>query len=141
MRSLIHQPHSVLWLAVPVLLGLSLLGLQRTMDLQLHDTYFVLTLPSVGLVLISWVGLLGLGYWLMRRYPLISWLTGIHVVLTLLACVALLLVGLFFAGLISSGSFAAVNKVAGILLLIVVGSQFLYLANLLQGLVRGRPAA
>jgi heme/copper-type cytochrome/quinol oxidase subunit 1 len=62
-----RQPYLICWLAVPVLMLMGLLFRQHSVDVQLHDTYFVIANNHVALAGSALLLVLGLGYWLMMR--------------------------------------------------------------------------
>lgn len=49
MYSLTNKPYNTLGIIIPIILCLILLCVEKVLDLQLHDTYFVTDFPSVGL--------------------------------------------------------------------------------------------
>jgi heme/copper-type cytochrome/quinol oxidase subunit 1 len=79
---MIRAPYRWLWASMPVFLLIVLLSTQRSVDIQMHDTYFVTSLLQLAIVAALLCGLLGGIYWLARRRQLITSLTVIHVVLS-----------------------------------------------------------
>ncbi|MBC6993349.1 hypothetical protein QWY85_16865 [Neolewinella lacunae] len=131
MNSIATSPHKSLWYAIPVLMVLSLIGLNSSVNLQLYDTYFDVSTFYVGFLSSAFLFLLGLLYWAVRKRKLIRWMTIIHVVMTTLTLVLILTVGLI-ADDSSSGdylTFQAFNQTLGIALLVTIISQLLFLLN------------
>ena len=94
-----RHPHKVIWSVLPLLLGLSILGFNKTIDLQFHDTYFVISWLHIGALLSITFSILGLVYWWFRNTQLIQWMTIVHVITTLIFAL------LFFALLVFSKYF------------------------------------
>lgn len=140
MNSIATSPHKSLWYAIPVLVVLSLIGLNSSIGLQLHDTYFDISTFYVGFLSSALLFLLGLLYWAVRKRKLIKWMTIIHVVMTTLTLVLILVVGLI-ADDSSNGdylTFQAFNQTLGISLLVTIISQLLFLLNVGLSLLKDK---
>ena len=138
--SLVDHPHKILWFAVPAILALSAVGLRKAIDLQVHDTYLIVGVPHFGVILSLLLLLAGGGYWLMGRQELIRWLTATHVVLTVLACITILVTGLLYQPGATQDfrSFQAVNNAVLWLLVVAAGSQLLFVTNVAWTFLRVR---
>ena len=136
----LHNPQKFMWLFVPVLLVLSVAGLRKAIDLQLHDTYLVIGLPHFGVLLSLLLVLAGGGYWLVGQQDLEPWLTATHVVLTVLACITILVTGLLYQSGAKQDfrSFQTVNRAVLWLLLVAAGSQLLFVTNVVWTFLRVR---
>lgn len=75
-------PHKAIWSVIPVFLMIGIIFRRPTLDIQFHDTYFVIFHLSAFFSII--LMLIGLVYWQNRDKKLISWMTFIHVVWTIL---------------------------------------------------------
>ncbi|MEO1627449.1 MAG: hypothetical protein AAFV25_20025 [Bacteroidota bacterium] len=73
------KAHNILWIFTLVMLLLIAAAGPRSLDLQMHDTYYVISLYHVGLWM-SFISLLsGAIYWLVRNKKLFAWMTMVHV--------------------------------------------------------------
>ena len=138
--TLIDNPHKILWFVVPAVLALSAMGLRKAIDLQLHDTYLVVGVPHLGVILSLLLVLAGGSYWLVGQQDLVPWLTATHVVLTVLACITILVIGLSVQPAANHAfpSFQSVNRTVLWLLLIAIGSQLLLVTNVAWTFLRVR---
>jgi hypothetical protein len=61
MNLILNKPYKLIWLTIPLILGLTLIGFNKTLDIQMHDTYVVIDLLSIGslfLIILVVTGLL-----------------------------------------------------------------------------------
>lgn len=134
MKQILNKPYRSIWIAVPVIISLSLIGLNGVMDVQMHDTYFVISLFHVGVIFSLFLGLAGFIYWLFRKRRLVNWMTVTHIAITISAFVLVLL-----SGLISNGSLEvsrSVNQFLLPIIILVVLSQLIFIVNLIIALIR-----
>jgi len=115
-------------------MGLLLIGLKKTMDIQMHDTYFVIALIHVGILFSIILGVIGLLYWLMRKKKLINWMTIVHVFTTIASFVSIL-IGAMLATKIF---FLQIDILSPLSIIILIGllSQLLFLFNLIFSSIR-----
>lgn len=129
-----NKPHKIIWLAIPGLLLLTAIGRNSTIDIQLHDTYYVIFTWQVGLLWSLILMIIGWWYWLAKAKELINWMTFTHVLLTIAAGYLMVLVGCFFKALITMGEggemFRVTNQLLFFLIIATVVSQVIFLINL-----------
>ncbi|MEL6659385.1 MAG: hypothetical protein AAFP77_22890 [Bacteroidota bacterium] len=130
MELLLNAPEQILGLAALLALLFVLGGKGRTLDIQLHSTYYVLHLPLIAVGFAVILGINSLIYWLLPKTTLVPWLTLGHVVLLLLSMLVLLLLAFFFRTLVVKYSiFGSLQRIilraVGLLLL----GQVLGIAN------------
>ena len=94
MKQIWDKPYQYIWLAIPLILGLSLFGLNAYIDLQFHDTYLVFALFQIGLLISIVLGAIGFIYWTIRHVKLINWMTLIHVLSTMTTFALYLMIGI-----------------------------------------------
>lgn len=83
-NNFIHtKPHIVLLLACPVLAIVAWLRRSYAIDVQLHDTYYVLGINLVAEFLITIILITSLLYWLTRNRTGFPQLTAAHVLATI----------------------------------------------------------
>ena len=138
MNLILRKPYKVIWLSIPILLILSLIGIGSTLDIQMLDTYLVLAPSHVGISLSIILALIGLLYWLVKEKSLISWMTVSHVIATLLTFSIILLAGLSFNHLVEPdfGMFGVINQLILILVFVSMVSQIVFLINLIISAIR-----
>lgn len=123
----------VIWLAV-------LLLPSEAIDIQFHDTYFVIGYHHWALLLTIILGGIGLLYWFFQEKRMIRWMTIFHVLITIIP-----MVGLFiwygFPAEGNIGSYIQADRISRIIgywiifLLFLLG-QIFFIINLLRALFK-----
>ncbi|MCP3927934.1 MAG: hypothetical protein GY705_02400 [Bacteroidetes bacterium] len=90
MNSLIKQPYKIIWWAIPIVLGISLIKKNFAIDIQMHDTYFIIDSTHAGILLSIFLIILGVIYWLTKNLKLINWMTIFHVLVSILIILSIL---------------------------------------------------
>ncbi|MCF2876216.1 MULTISPECIES: hypothetical protein [unclassified Tenacibaculum] len=148
MRKLLIRPHVFFWGVIPIIL---LAGMYRVndsiegfLDINVHDTYFVVDrLHLLGFMVFLFV-LLGLGYWgaYVNKRKLINGITFLHILLTFISLISFLII-LFFPTkneIISNNAMFDSLEIANIVLtfsfLLFLIGQLFYPINILSALIR-----
>ncbi len=126
---LLNAPEETLCIAGLIALLFLFAGKRRTVDIQWHSTYFVLSLPFMVVVLSFLLGLNSLVYWWLPSAKRMPWLTIGHVGLLILATFALLLLALLFRKLIIRLGFGRVQNIIFRVLGLLLLGQVLGIAN------------
>ncbi|HEA80925.1 MAG TPA: hypothetical protein ENI01_10740 [Maribacter sp.] len=133
-----------MWILIPVILLIGFLAPNETLDINIHDTYYVISLIHLAELVSILFGITGLGYWIILKLnrKLINVLTLSHAIITIGGSAILLLTPTFFSHYSTETSFPKfdylveqnmMNLLA--LLLIVLGLLF-FIINILQSLFR-----
>lgn len=133
------RPEQICWITVPLLLLPGLLTYRQSVDLYLHDTYFVISNLHLGVLFGLGLSLLGLGYWLVQKTNgnLFRLLSIIHLWLTLGGVLSImLLVPLMSTEANMQAAYHPVNYLLLAALTALVLGQPLYILNLLIGSLR-----
>lgn len=93
--SIISKPHLWFWHSSMLTMMLFCTTFKKAIDLQFHDTYFVLATVHVGMILSIYLSILGYLYYLLRKLSLRRCLTVIHVLSTLILVLGITLFFLF----------------------------------------------
>jgi peptidoglycan/LPS O-acetylase OafA/YrhL len=136
MNTILSKPYRPIWLAIPIIMGLAIVGINSAIGLQLHGTYLVITPIHLGVWLSIILGALGFLYWLVRKRKLVHWMTAIHVAITVLSFTLIMAMGLASSKGSGFGATGTFNQVV----LFVVAAQLLFLGNLVVSSVKGRGA-
>lgn len=140
MNTILSKPYRSIWLAIPVIMGLAIVGINSVIDFQLHDTYLVFTPIHLGVWLSIILGGLGFLYWLVRKRKLVHWMTAIHVVITVLSFTLIMATGLASPKGGGFGTIGTFNQLVLVAALLAVAAQLLFLGNLVVSSVKGRGA-
>lgn len=72
MKIILNRPHLISWLAMPLLILIGLLFSQHSVDIQLYNTYYVISNIHFTLAASELLFVFGMGYWLLsltRKKP------------------------------------------------------------------------
>jgi len=78
--SILRYPHKTFWIAMLPVFVLGYLFSVRSIDIQIHDTYLVVSLASLGLFLAIYLLISGMLYYLFRNKRLDANLIVIHII-------------------------------------------------------------
>lgn len=144
LNQLLSKPYSLCWLfaAIAILMGLG--SGEENVDINIYDTYFVISSRFLGTLVAIILGGIGLGYWLMERLQkkLQPVLTGIHLVITIGGFVLIGLISFAlsltetFGELISTDSIIVLEQIIYITLALMLLVQTVYVINLLLSMFR-----
>ncbi len=141
------KPYLIFWWMIPVIMGFGFLNYQNTVDINIHDTYYVTTCLYIAILISFLFAVIGLGYWavwkLQRR--LFRRLSLIHVAFTIGGTVFLYILQFVSSGLPEEDAFAHMRYISWIKtvsLLLIFGillSQLSYLVNIVWALLHKPP--
>lgn len=136
----LNKPYKTIWWSIPLILGLALIQFNSTMDIQMHDTYFVIPSFQIGILCSIILGIIGFLYWSSRRKELIHWMTFLHVLITITTFTLLVIIGLIWKKVILSnvGLYTIVNRIVLVTILISISIQFIFVLNLIISLIRNK---
>lgn len=94
MTKITKTPHIVFWILIPITLLIGFLKPDKTLDINIHDTYFVIGLISLAVIISIIFGILGLGYWVIIKLNgrLVNWLTIIHLIITIIGFFSIIII-------------------------------------------------
>ncbi len=140
MKKITQKPHFVFWILIPVLLLIGYIDSNETIAINIHDTYFVITMLNLGVLLSIMCGIIGFGYWVVIKLNrrLVNWLTIIHLIITVISLCLILLIPFFLPesnqGITSLYFDAQVTITLSALVAVCI--QSLYLVNIIIALIR-----
>lgn len=91
-----RNPHIISWIFVMGLIISFFITKSylenAAIDINVHDTYFVIAHVQIYIVFISWFLLCGFGYWVLRRFEvkLFSFLTVLHLIASVFGIIQLI---------------------------------------------------
>lgn len=130
------------WGSIPLIWLATLLLPAEVIDIQFHDTYWVIAYYHLEIPITILLAGIGLLYWLFRKKELIQWMTIFHTLITILPILVLFIkcgfpkedgVGDYIEGDAISRSIPYL-----ILLLLFIFGQILFVLNLLIALFKKR---
>ena len=135
-----EKPYQLFFIAIGLIWLGTILIPAEAIDIQLHDTYFVIAYYHLALLITILLSGFGLGYWLFSKKPLIRWMTIFHTIITII----LIVTCFFWYGFPTNEN--AANYIEGdtlsrsisyfILSLLFLLGQILFVLNLLIALFK-----
>lgn len=148
-NQVLSKPYKLIWLVIPIILGLSTIGSNGSIDIQMHDTYFVISSFHIGILFSIILGIIGFIYWLVKGKKLVNWMTAIHLLTTILALASILIISFLPNGLFSPSSysfdtisdltnnpFSTASQILSALVLMAILSQLLFIVNVIMSFAR-----
>jgi heme/copper-type cytochrome/quinol oxidase subunit 1 len=140
MKKITQAPHFMFWILIPIILLIGLLKPDKTLDINIHETYIIIALLHLAVLTSIIFGILGLGYWVVIKLNrrLVNWLTIIHLIITVISLCLIILIPFFLPesnqGITSLYFDAQVTITLSALVAVCI--QSLYLVNIITALIR-----
>lgn len=133
------EPHKIVWYFAPIILLLSCIAPQQTLDFQYHDTYFVVSALTFGQFFAIFSLFCGAIYWVFRNYKLYKWITVFHIISIIIIPLSLLLIISSMHSVLTKSDSHSVKLAMSAsknLILIFLLSQILFVVNTLFAIFR-----
>ncbi|WP_299326009.1 hypothetical protein [uncultured Maribacter sp.] len=140
MKKITQAPHFMFLILIPIILLIGLLKPDKTLEINIHDTYILIALLHLAVLISIIFGILGLGYWVVIKLNkrLVNWLTIIHLIITVISLCLIILIPFFLPesnqGITSLYFDAQVTITLSALVAVCI--QSLYLVNIITALIR-----
>lgn len=118
-----------------------LISRDTVLDINFHDTYYVITYIQLAVLISILFGIIGLGYWIMLKVnrKLSKWLNLIHIILTFGGILIIWVLSQLYRESIMEYDFNGnLNLAISIIALIVIFGQVIYPINLISGIIRNK---
>ena len=134
------KSYTVLWWAIFCVLPLFFLGPKAAVDIQQHDTYFVIGATHIAITLALFLGALGAVYWLMRNYKINQTLWMLHAFVTVCSTLGIVIIIClkFFVAQDNFKLETSLNQIGKIFVLILFLIQIVFAINICIGLIKGK---
>ncbi|WP_228853502.1 hypothetical protein [Aegicerativicinus sediminis] len=141
MNNLTKKPHLVYLTAIPILILMGVFSGDASFDINIKDTYLIVSYLYLTLGIAILFGIIGIGYWMVHKAErkLSKWLTWTHIILTLGGTLAIGILIQFNRTKSLGNDFNSNFTLAIylILFLIVIG-QLIFPINIIYGLAKGK---
>ena len=67
MNKLIEKPHLIFLLSIPIIMLIGILSEDAVLDINVHDTYYVIAYLHLAILISILFGIFGIGYWIMLK--------------------------------------------------------------------------
>jgi cytochrome c oxidase subunit 1 len=143
MKKLIEQPHILFLISVPIFILFGILSGNDVLDINVHDTYYVIAYNQLANLSAFIFGILGIVYWILlkSRIRLFKGLNFTHILLTF---GSLLFAYIYSLISFSESEFPLFDETSKVLviqtiaLILVTLGQLIFLINVIIGLFRKR---
>lgn len=138
MNNLIKNPYYIFWLAIPLWILIGILHKERSIGINIHDTYYVILWVYLTYFISGILLIIGFVYWLMRKAnkPLSRRLNIVHTMLTLGGLFFVMVLTQFYRDSWEAYKFNEnLTLLIYIIILIAVLAQLVFPVNILRGLL------
>lgn len=113
---------------------------EGAIDMQLHDTYYVIAASHIAVLFAILLGLLGCIYWLLRRYKLVEVLTWVHTIVSIIAILGMAIISILQRknSEKSFEDFRSINSIGTSLIVLFILVQLLLIINIVVAMMGGR---
>lgn len=139
MNKLLEKPHLIFSLTIPIIALIGILSGEAVLDINVHDTYYVVAYLHLAILISVLFGIIGMGYWIMQKADrkLSKWLIWTHIGLTFGGILVVWILTHFYRTEIMEYEFN--NNLTLIIMLIVlfmIFGQLIFPINIIYGLIK-----
>ncbi|MEO2051016.1 hypothetical protein [Flagellimonas beolgyonensis] len=135
----LSKPHILFFGTTALVLLIGLFYGETEVDLNIHDTYFIIALNQLALLTALYFGIIGLAFWLFHKSKrqLSRWLTFMHLGFTYGGSLVILILSQFYREDVLEYNFNnTLTMIIMVLLLFIIIAQLMVPINLGYGLIR-----
>lgn len=139
MNKLIEKPHLIFFLSIPLIILIGILSGDNTLDINIHDTYFVIAYLHFAILISIIFGLIGFGYWIIQKVnrKLSKWLNRIHIGLTFGGTFLVWFLNKFYRPEIMDYKFNNnLSLIITLIVLIMIAGQLIFPINIIYALTK-----
>ncbi|PKV51321.1 hypothetical protein ATE84_3396 [Aquimarina sp. MAR_2010_214] len=140
---LLKKPHLLFWSIIPLLLLLSFYKADQTLDVNVHDTYFVFSQQQLLVLLSLFFGLTGFIYWLLENFNFktLTLLNVLHLIFTIGVVLTNSIQGFLLDYFLDKRYYTNTsipNSSVWFCILVVITGQFIFIINIILAILKGR---
>ncbi|WP_418603005.1 hypothetical protein [Hwangdonia sp.] len=139
MNKLIEKPHLIFLLAIPIIMLIGILSGDTMLDINIHDTYYVIAYFHLAILISILFGVIGIGYWIMLKSDrkLSKWLNWTHIGLTFGGTFIVWILTKFYRTEIMEYEFNNnLTLIITLILLLMIIGQLIFPINIIYGLIK-----
>lgn len=139
MNKIIEKPHLIFLLAIPIITLIGILSGEAMLDINVHDTYYVIAYLHLTILISILFGIIGIGYWIMQKADrkLSKWLNWIHIGLTFGGTLIVWILTKFYRTEIMEFEFNNnLTLIITLIILLVIVGQLIFPINIIYGLIK-----
>ena len=134
MKLIQNKPCSLFLIFIPIMMVLGLIGQHRYVDIQLDDTYYVISTFHFALLFSIILAINAFLFWLYRNNKLTPGIFKLHAVTIIMCFIFIIIITLSVKNLIllNPQAFNVVNQLIFGLLMLSAVSHFVFIVNLFR---------
>lgn len=139
MDRLIDKPHLIFLIAIPIIMPIGILSGDAVLDINVHDTYYVIAYLHLATLISILFGIIGIGYWIMQKTnrKLSKWLNWTHVGLTFGGTSVVWILTKFYRTEIMEYEFNNnLTLIITLIILLMIVGQLIFPINIIYGLIK-----
>lgn len=146
MKFLTNKPHLIFLLTIPIIMLIGIVSGDAALDINVHDTYYVIAYLHLATLISILFGIIGIGYWVMIKADrkLSKWLNLVHILTTIGGLILILIISELYREpktdtILSDFDFNQnLDIIIFIILLITIFGQIIYPINIIRGIIKKR---
>jgi len=134
-----EKPYLIFFISFLLLVLFALFTNHNTLEINIHDTYFVITYAHIAILIAPILLLQGVGYWIIIFFKkkLNAKLNFIHIVCTFLGGFSFIILNQFYSDSYLDYSLNdKLNTAIGTIVIIIIINQILYCYNIIQSILK-----
>ena len=139
MNILIEKPHLTFLLSIPIIMLIGVLSGDTVLDINVHDTYYVIAYLHFAILISILFGIIGMGYWIMQKAnrKLSKWLNWAHVGLTFGGTLTVWILTKCYRTEIMEYKFNNnLSLIITLIVLLMIVGQLIFPINIIYGLLK-----
>ncbi len=139
MNKLVEKPHLAFLLAIPILMLIGILRGNATLDINVHDTFYVIAYLHLATLISILFGIIGMGYWIMLKSDrkLSKWLNGTHIGLTFGGIIVVWILTKFYRSETVEYQFnSKLTLIITLIIILMIVGQLIFPINIIYGLIK-----
>ena len=139
MNKLIEKPHLIFLLAIPIIMLIGILSEDAVLDINVHDTYYVIAYLHLSILISILFGIFGIGYWIMLKADrkLSKWLNWTHIGLTFGGTLIVWILTKFYRTEVMEYQFNNnLTIIITLFILLMIVGQLIFPINIISGLIK-----
>jgi len=139
MSRIINKPHLIFLLSIPIIMIIGFISGEAVLDINVHDTYYVITYIHLTTLISILFGIIGLGYWIMLKAnrKLSKWLNWTHIGLTFGGTIIILILAQLYRKEIMEYEFNNnLTLIITLIILLMILGQIIFPINIIYGLIK-----
>ena len=139
MSKLIENPHLIFLISIPFLILIGILSGDAVLDINVHDTYYVIAYLHLAILISILFGIIAIGYWIMLKTDrkLSKWLNWTHIGLTFGGTLVVWILTKFYRTEFMEYEFNNnLTLIITLIIVLMVVGQLIFPINIIYGLIK-----